>query len=234
MNPRLFAICALSALAAGSVHAGDSAKSASASDRARAHPVDLATSLRLAGAQNLDVKLAAERTALARAEHLLAKELFFPWVTVGGGYQGHQENIQAVDGTIIDAEKSAVNATAAVKLQLDLGNAYFKTLSAQQLVKAAAYNSDAELQDAVETAALAYFELVKAQAFVGVAAEAVHISADYEGQLKRAVDAGIAFAGDAYRIQTELNTTGSPIARPWKRAAWPRLFWQKCSTSTRP
>lgn len=110
-----------------------------------------------------------------------------------------------MDGPIIDAQKTALSTAAAIKLQVDLGDAYFKTLSTQQLVKEAVYNSDAELQDAVETAALAYFDLVQAQALVGVAAEAVHISEDYEGQLRRAVDAGIAFAGDAYRIQTELE-----------------------------
>lgn len=202
MNLRTLAFCALVATVSGSALAGDAAKTP---DRGRPQPIDLATALRLAGAQNMDVKLAAEKTALARAEYTQAQELFFPWVTLGGGYQGHQENIQAVDGPILDVEKTAVSATGAIKLQIDLGDAYFKTLSAKQLVKAAAFTSDAQFQDATETAALAYFDLVRAQAFVGVAAEAVHISADYESQVKRAVDAGIAYAGDAYRIQTQLE-----------------------------
>ncbi len=172
MNIRTLALCALVATTAGSASAGDTAR---LPDRGRPQPIDLATTLRLAGAQNMDVKLAAEKTALARAEYIQAKELFFPWITLGGGYQGHQENIQAVDGPILDVEKTAVSAAAAIKLQIDLGDAYFKTLSAKQLVKAASFTSDAQLQDATESAALAYFDLVRAEAFVGVAAEAVHI-----------------------------------------------------------
>lgn len=205
MNIRILACC-IGALAAISLaHGAQPAKPVKRADRGRAQPIDLSTALRLAGAQNLDVKLAAEQTALARAAHLQAQELFFPWVTIGAAYQGHQGKIQAVDGPIIDAQKTAVSTAAAVKMQIDLGDAYFKTLVTQQLVEKAARDSEAELQDAMETAALAYFDLVQAQAFAGVAAEAVHISEDYEGQLRRAVDAGIAFAGDAYRIQTELE-----------------------------
>ena len=206
MNIRIL-VCSIGVLVAAvsPVNAAEPVKPAKSADRDWAQPIDLSTALRLAGAQNLDVKLAAEQTVLARAAHLQAQELFFPWVTLGAGYQGHQGKIQAVDGPIIDAQKTAVSTAVAVKMQIDLGDAYFKTLATQQLVERAASNSDAELQDAVETAALAYFDLVQAQALVGVAAEAVHISEDHEGQLRRAVDAGIAFAGDAYRIQTELE-----------------------------
>jgi len=204
VNTRTLACC-IGALAAVSLGGAAEPKKPAKSpvERYQAQRIDLSSALRLAGAQNLDVQLAVEQTALARAAHLQAEELFFPWIAVGGNYVGHQGNIQEVNGPLITAQKTALSAAGAIKLQTDLGDALFKTLATRQLVKAAVYNSDAELQDAVETAALAYFDLVQAQAFVGVAAEAVHISENYEEQLHRAVDAGIAFAGDAYRIQTE-------------------------------
>lgn len=43
-----------------------------------AHPIDLATALRLAGAQNLDVAIARERVKEARAQHEQARAQFFP------------------------------------------------------------------------------------------------------------------------------------------------------------
>ena len=202
MNLHLSALCAC-LIAAATLHAGESAKTP---DRGRAQPIDLATALRLAGAQNVDVKLAAERATLAEAEHTLARQQFFPWITVGTGFRGHQENIQAVDGQIIDAEKSAVDLGAAVKAQVDLGEAYFKTLATRQLVKAAGFASEAQRQDSTHAAALAYLDLVRARANVGVASDAVRITTDYEAQVQRAVAAGIAFAGDAYRIATQLET----------------------------
>ena len=205
MNTRTLALCVLAAAISAAADAENPPKAAKGPDRGRAQPIDLSTALRLAGAQNLDVRLVAEKATLAQAEHTLAREQFFPWMTLGTSYHGHQENIQAVDGPILDAEKSSFDLGAAVKAQIDLGEAYFKTLSTQQLVKAATYASEAQAQDAALAAALGYFDLVRAQADVGVASEAVRISTDYEDQVRRAVDAGIAFAGDAYRIQTELE-----------------------------
>ncbi len=202
MNTRTLALCALLA-AAAPLNAGDFAK---APDRGRAQPIDLATALRLAGAQNLDVKLVAEKVTLAQAEHTLAQEQFFPWVTVGTGLRGHQGNIQAVDGVILDANKSAIEVNAAVRAQLDLGEVYFRSLTTHQLVSAAMFASEAQRHASVHAAALAYFDLVRARANVGVSHESVRISSDYESQVRRAVEAGIAFAGDAYRIQTQLET----------------------------
>ena len=60
MNFRTFALCALVAATGGPAIAGDAAK---IPDRGRPQPIDLATTLRLAGAQNMDVKLAAEKTS---------------------------------------------------------------------------------------------------------------------------------------------------------------------------
>src|SRR4030095_16392063 len=45
------------------------------------YPIDLPTTLQLAGAQNLDVKIARERLAEARATHESAVAQFFPWIT---------------------------------------------------------------------------------------------------------------------------------------------------------
>ena len=221
MNTRNLAFGALLA-AANMLSAGEPVKSP---DRGRAQAIDLATALRLAGAQNLDVKLAVEKTTLAQAEHTLARQQFFPWVTVGTGFRGHQENIQTVEGRIIDAEKSAFDLGGAVRAQVDLGETYFKTLSTQQLVKAATFASEAQAQDSILAAALGYFDLVRAQANVGVASEAVRISVDYETQVRRAVEVGIAFAGDAYRIQTqmELNRLTYRQALETRRVAAARL-----------
>ena len=52
-------------------------------------------------------------------------------------------------------------------------------------------------------AAQGYFDLARAQASVGVAREALKISEDYASQVKRAVEAGIAFKGDAFRAEVQ-------------------------------
>src|SRR6266550_4232527 len=161
---------------------------ASAQTNGATHPIDLPTALRLAGAQNLDVQIARERLAEARAAEESAREQFFPWLSPGAGYRRHEGRIQKVEGTIIDVTKQSYDAGAAVRAQVDLGDAYFKTLAAHQLVGAAGEGLDAQSRDAVLAAAEGYFDLAKAQAAVGVAGEGVRISEDYENQLHQAVD----------------------------------------------
>src|SRR5262249_8794167 len=187
--------------------------------------IDLPTALRLAGAQNLDVAIARERLAEARAAQESAREQFFPWVSPGAGYRRHDGKIQRVEGPIIDADKQSYNAGATLTAQVDLGDAYFKTLAAQQVVKAADQGLAAQSRDAVLAAAQGYFDLAKAQARIGVAREGVKISEDYEGELHQAVAIGIAFKGEELRVhvQTEAERVRLRQAPEEQRVAAARL-----------
>ena len=188
-------------------------------------PIDLPTALRLAGAQNLDVKIARERLAEARANHLSAVSQFFPWLSPGVAYRQHEDKIQDVAGNIIDVHKYSYAPGAAVGVQLDLGDAIYKSLAAKQLAKAADHALEAQRQDSVLAAAQGYFELALTQGAVGVANEAVRIAGDYETQLGGAVEAGIAFRGDLLRarVQAERNRLGLRQAREQQRLAAARL-----------
>lgn len=168
-------------------------------------PIDLPTALRLAGAQNLDVQIARERLAEAKANHHSSVLQFFPWVAPGITYRQHEDKIQDVAGNLIDVSKHSYAPGAMVGVQLDLGDAIYRTLAAKQHAKAADHGLEAQRQESVFAAARDYFDLAQAQAAVGVANEAVRISGDYESQLNRAVEAGIAFKGDLLRAQVQLE-----------------------------
>jgi outer membrane protein TolC len=164
-------------------------------------PIDLATALRLAGAQNLDVQIAREKTREARANQQGANAQFLPWISAGAIYRQHDQNIQDVAGNILDVHKYAYAPGAALNLQLDLGDVWFKSLAAKQSAQAAMHAEEAQRQESVLAAAQGYFDLAQAQAAVRVAAEAVRISDSYAQQLAKAVAAGVAFKGDALRAQ---------------------------------
>ncbi len=172
---------------------------------ATTHPIDLPTVLQLAGAQNIDVQIARERLAEARANRDIATEQFFPWIAPGVGYRRHDGQLQDITGTVFDASKQSYTLGGTLTAQVDLGDAYYKSLAAKQLVKAAGHGLDAQRQDSVAAAAQGYFDLVRAQAGAGVARQAVLIAADYAGQLQRAVEVGLAFKGDALRAQVEVG-----------------------------
>ncbi|MEW6302768.1 MAG: TolC family protein, partial [Verrucomicrobiota bacterium] len=191
----------------------------------KVHPIDLATALRLAGAQNLDVQIARQRLAEAKANHEISRAQFFPWIAPGVTYRRHDGQIQAVEGRVFNASKQSYSAGGNIIAQVDLGDAWFKNLSALQLAKAADHAAEAQRQQSIHRAAQQYFELVKAQALAGVAEESLRISADYGRQLDEAVKIGLAFKGDALRVsvQTERYRATLRKALEQQRIAAARL-----------
>lgn len=171
-----------------------------------AEPIDLPTVLRLAGAQNVDVQLAAERINEARANEESTLLAFFPWVIAGAGYKAHNGAIQNVEGEIISTDKQAYAVGPTVGLQLDLGDALYKRLAARQLTRAAEHGADAQRLQSVLSAAETYFDLCKAQANTTVAVEALATSKEYEAQIGNAVKAGVAYKGDELRAHTQTKT----------------------------
>lgn len=188
-------------------------------------PIDLPSALKLAGAQNLDVLLARQQLAEARAQHDQARMQFFPWIAPSVGYRRHEGNIQDVAGNIIETDKQSYNVGAALNAQFDLGDAIFKSLATKQLARASAEGAEAQRQESVFNAATGYFELSRAAASAASAQEAVRIAEDYAAQVGRAAETGIAFKGDVYRAQVraEKNRMLLRQAQEQQRVASARL-----------
>ncbi|MBM3881991.1 MAG: TolC family protein [Verrucomicrobia bacterium] len=188
-------------------------------------PMDLPTALRLAGAQNLEVQRARESLAEAQAAHLGALAQFFPWIAPGIGYRRHDNLVQDTSGNILSVHKDSYAPGGTLATQVELGDAIYKTRAARQRVQAAGHGLESQRQAATLAAALGYLDLAQTAAAVGVAREAVRISADYEAQLDRAVEAGLAFRGDRVRVQvqTERNRLALRTAEEQQRLAAARL-----------
>jgi outer membrane protein TolC len=165
--------------------------------------IDLPTTLRLAGARNIDIQLAREKFAEARAAEESAIERFFPWVAPGITYRRHDNLIQNTEGLIEEVHKQSYAPGGTVAAQTDLGDAVFRSLEAHQLKKAARHGLDAQRAETILTAARGYFDLAAAHEAVGVAREALRASTDYAAEIERAVNAGIAFKGDALRVKVQ-------------------------------
>lgn len=181
-------------------------------------PIDLPTALRLAGAQNLDVKMAREKLSLAKANRDIAVQQFFPWLAPGVAYRRHDNRIQDTTGTILDVNKQSYTVGGALTAQVDLGEAWFRELAARQFVKAAGHALDAQREQTVWQAAQAYFDLAKAHAAVDITRDALRIATDYEGQLRNAVEAGIALKGDVLRAQVQAEQSRVALRNAQKEA----------------
>jgi len=167
--------------------------------------IDLPSALKLAGARSLDVKIAQEKLFEAKANRESAQWQFFPWLAPGLSYRRHEDLVQTVEGNIINTDKESYTVGPTLNAQVDLGDAIYKNLASKQLVKAAAFALQTQQQETLFNAAAGYFDLARAQASISVAAEAQRISREYLDQTQRAVDAGIAFKGDALRAQVQLE-----------------------------
>ena len=165
--------------------------------------IDLPATLRLAGAQNLDIQLAREKLAEAYAAEESATERFFPWVVPGVTYRRHDNLIQNTEGVIEEVHKQNYAPGGTVAAQTEIGDAIFKSLEAHQLMKAARHGLDAQKQETILAAARGYFDLAAAHEAVGVTREALRASTDYAAEIERAVNAGIAFKGDALRVKVQ-------------------------------
>ncbi len=187
--------------------------------------IDLPTALHLAGARSLDLQIAREKLAEAKANRASSVWQFFPTVTPGVGYRRHDNLIQDTTGNIIDVHKDSYAVGPVIAAQFDLGDAIYKNLASRQLVKAAESGLESQRQDSLLAAALGYFDLAKTQAAVAVADEAVRIAQDFSGQIERAVEAGLVFKGDALRaqVQVEKNHLALRQAQEQQRVASARL-----------
>src|SRR2546425_3095171 len=179
------------------------AAAAEPNGRAESLTIDLPTALRLAGARNIDIQLAREKLAEAHAEEESAIERFFPWIAPGVTYRRHDNLIQNTEGVIEEVHKQSYAPGGTVVAQTDIGDAIFKSLEAHQLTKAARHGLDVQELETILAAAHGYFELAAAHEAVGVAREGLRASTDYAAEIDRAVNAGIAFKGDALRVKVQ-------------------------------
>lgn len=163
--------------------------------------IDLPTTLRLAGASNLDVQIAREKVAEAKAASESARARYFPWLTPSIVVRRHEENIQAVNGPILDADKQSLSAGLALNAQLDLGETYYQNLVAKQVVRSNEAALAGRQREVTLRAATAYFDLVRTHAAVKAAEEATKISGRHAEQLGALAEAGMAFQGDVARVR---------------------------------
>jgi outer membrane protein TolC len=205
------AVCATSlpGLVGGDAHA----QASPAPDVATSFPIDLPTTLKLAGAQNLDVQLARTAVDEAHAGYTSALQRFIPTLVPAASYLRHSGLDQQVNGNLIDVTRHNQFAGVAATAQIPVGEAVFQSLQSRQLVAAANAAQTAQDQDAALTAAQQYFDLVNAGALVEVVNQALAISQSYEQQLTDAVEIGIAFKGDAFRVQTETRRLQLDLTR---------------------
>jgi outer membrane protein TolC len=180
-------------------------------------PIDLATALHLAGVQNPQILLGAQRVVEAVALRQLAAAQFLPTLNLGSSSDNHWGVLQQSNGNILSLRREVVfvgagaHAVAAgtvnipgVLWNLNLSDTVFNFLSSRQEVDRSAFASQAVRQDVLLEVALAYVDLVRAEGARSIAIitrndarEVARITAAY-------LETGQGRKADADRAATEL------------------------------
>ncbi len=181
-----------------------------------AMPIDLATTLRLANANNTTVALARERMNEAVAQSRRANAMLLPTITLGASVDHHEGRLQSSTGALSDVNRSAgfvglgAGAVAAgpvqqpgVAITANLADAIFEPLAAKQNKLAAEAGSAATTNRVSLEAAVAYFELVRAKAQLAIAVEARKNAADLARVTASFAESGQGLESDASRAEVE-------------------------------
>jgi outer membrane protein TolC len=185
------------------------------------YPIDLATTLRLAGANNLQIALAGERVREAQARLQGAEVLWLPSVNAGVGYNKHEGRIQDTRGELLETSRNALyvgggpnlgpgpltgpaGPNPRLFLGLPLADVLFAPLAARQQVQAANAALASTFNDTLLQVASAYLDLVFVQGQVAIAQEAVQNAQELARLVESRVRAGTAPPADGLRAQAEL------------------------------
>jgi outer membrane protein TolC len=180
-------------------------------------PIDLSTTLRLAGVQNPDVLVAQSRVVESAALRQLAAAQFLPSINLGTNYDTHTGVLQQSNGNILSVNRSALyvgagaNAVAAgtvnipgVFLQGNVAVAVYGYLASIQVVRQREFANLAIRNQAFLSATLAYSELLRAEGSRAIAMQ-VRDEARVVARLTAAyAQEGRGRKADADRAATEL------------------------------
>jgi outer membrane protein TolC len=184
-------------------------------------PIDLPTALRLAGANHLQIALAAERVRQAEARLQGARALWLPTLDAGIEYNRHEGQIQDTGGKVIDVRRSSLfvgggpklgtdslnggnNGPSRLALGLPLADALFAPLAERQNTRASAAAQAATFNDSLLEVAVAYLHLARAQGQVNINREAVKNAEELVRLIEARVRAGTAPPADELRARAEL------------------------------
>ncbi|MDQ3329963.1 MAG: TolC family protein, partial [Planctomycetota bacterium] len=187
------------------------------------------TALQLAGANNLQVAIAAEQVREAAASVDRAELLWVPNFSFGVGYNRHDGQIQDTQGQVIDVSRQSafigggprigspdvagMAGTPRLFVGLNPAEAYFAPLAARQAASATSADRTATFNDTLLDVGLAYYDLAEAELRAAIAAEAVQNLEELVRLTERFEAAGAGVAADSARARAQLADAREAVFR---------------------
>ncbi|MFO1062557.1 MAG: TolC family protein [Pirellulales bacterium] len=179
--------------------------------------IDYAPVLQLTDAQNPNVAVARERILEAYARTDRARALWLPSLRTGLNYNHHQGTIQDVAGNVFNTNRSAMYggfgsggvgaaspAVPGVVAQFHLSDAISQPRITSHQAASRQFAATATRNDALRDAAIAYWELVRAERLTAIAKQSVAQTTELADILLKSSQAGQGLKADAQRAAVEV------------------------------
>lgn len=192
--------------------------------RVRVTPIDLATSLSLAGFQNPELLIAQTRVSEAAALRQLAAAQFLPTINLGTSLDSHTGVLQQSSGNILSVRRQALffgagaNAIAAgtvnipgVVWNFNASEAIYNTLIAKRLVAQRQFESEAQRNEVLLQVVTAYLNLLEANGARSIRYAIRESSAEVARVTEAFAKTGQGRPADAERAAAELLNRDSEL-----------------------
>ncbi len=180
----------------------------------RLQPINLATALRLAQTNNLDIAQAQQVIAQARANLERAQTMILPSASIGSVFVDHEGNIQQAVGNILHSNRNSLWVGGGPAVAFQFNEAIFTPLAARQVVNATQAGFQRVTNDTSLSVADVYLTILRARRRLGRVATALEFLTEDKPNPSRGDAKGLlplirAFvkAGDPAALKADLART---------------------------
>ena len=184
------------------------------------YPIGLANALALAGANSLEIELAREKILEAEARYDKAAVMVLPSLRFGVVYNKHDGRLQETEGNVIEVNRNSLflgggagyngiplaagtSGPARLAMNLSLADAAFEPLVACQLVEAESAASQATESNTLLAVALAYFNLVEANAMLSNSEQTAAMAEQMSQHVSTFAEEGFSSKAEVSRAKAE-------------------------------
>jgi outer membrane protein TolC len=136
-------------------------------------PVDLPAVVRVATAQNLDIRAARQRVEASRGRYEGSVESAFPVISPSLTVQHLQGVNQNADGTLARTNFTDIFPGVLINWIINPGQVIYDIIASKRRLEAAGQQEQAVVQETIRAGTVQYYDLILAQAQVAVSRQAV-------------------------------------------------------------
>jgi len=176
-------------------------------------PIDLTTVVRLATAQNADIRTAQARARQARGRYESAVGSAFPVIAPLALFEHVEGSVRATEGNLVNVGFNTFQPSIAVQWIINPGAVVYDIVAARKRLHATEHLERSTQQQVLRSAAVQFYELVLAQARIQAAEQAVQESRELVRISELRVRTGTGVPADELRAQARLAERQQDRAR---------------------